>query len=158
MGETRLNDHWHASLYQKPVLEPEWEAARRFHGHLGPWLALGMKMGATAMSLLEARPHFGIRVSVTCHLAPPISCLIDGLQWMTGATYGKQNLQAFEGEPVSVRIERLDTGQAVEMEVLSQTPSAVAAWLAEMGDEAATHHLFDLPANALFSTHEVSAK
>jgi formylmethanofuran dehydrogenase subunit E len=152
-----MTDNHRASCYPKPILEPDWEAARRFHGHLGPWLALGMKMGAAAMTHLDARPHFGIAVRVTCRLAPPVSCLIDGLQWMTGATYGKQNLTAEEGDAIVVRAEHKESGRALLLTPNPETPANLAAWLTDMGDEAASRYLYDLPDAVLFTVREEQA-
>ena len=145
-----MNEGWRASLYKKSALEPDWEEARRFHGHLGPWLALGMKMGEEAMRMLKARPHFGVTVRVTCRLAPPVSCLIDGLQWMTGATYGKRNLSAEEGDTPSVLVTRDETGESVRMTLRPGVPDAIGRLLAEMGDEAASHHLYRMSTSELF--------
>lgn len=145
-----MNEAWKASVYGKPSLETDWEEARRFHGHLGPWLALGMKMGEEALRLLEARPHFGVTVRIGCHLAPPVSCLIDGLQWMTGATYGKRNLLAAETDAVCVQVTRDETGQSVRFTLRPDVPEAIGRWLAEMGDESASRHLYAMPASELF--------
>jgi formylmethanofuran dehydrogenase subunit E len=144
------------SRYERPTLEPDWEEARRFHGHLGPWLALGMKMGEEAMRLLRATPHFGVRVEVACRLAPPVSCLIDGLQWMTGATYGKRNVLAEESPDVRVRVTNTETEAALDLAPLPGTVEAMIRWLAEMGDEAASRHVYAQPASELFSAQPVS--
>jgi hypothetical protein len=146
------------SLYKKPTLEPDWEEARRFHGHLGPWLALGMKIGQEAMTVLSARPHFGTRVHVRCRLAPPVSCLVDGLQWMTGATYGKRNLIAEEAETVHIRVEHVETGTAVVFRLVPGAPEAMGRWMGEIGDEAASYHVFDRPADELYTTEVVPGR
>lgn len=143
------------SLYGKPTLEADWEAARRFHGHLGPWLALGMRMGQAGLAALGAKPHFGITVRVACRLKPPVSCLIDGLQWMTGATYGKQNLLAEEADDVSVTISADETGKGVRMTLLATTAATMTAWFDEMGDEAASYHVYGQPPSALFEMRSV---
>lgn len=146
------------SFYDKPTLEPDWEAGRRFHGHLGPWLALGMRMGRDALGVLRTAPHFGISVVVRCDLKPPVSCLIDGLQWMTGATYGKRNISAEQSSEVHVRVEVTETGQAVEMAVLSEAAAHIGRLFEELGDEAAAHALYEADGTHLYSTRIVSSR
>ncbi len=64
----------------------------RFHGHPGPFLALGIRMGLLALRLLESPGHRGITAEVEAGTKPPISCLVDGIQVSTGCTAGKGNL------------------------------------------------------------------
>jgi formylmethanofuran dehydrogenase subunit E len=63
-----------------------------FHGHLGPYLVLGYRMGIIGLRETGAKKYFGIQVSVRCPAKPPERCLVDGLQYATGATYGKANI------------------------------------------------------------------
>ena len=128
-----------------------WESAKSFHGHLGPWLALGIKIGNTAIEKLEARPFFGITVDVECPLAPPPSCLIDGLQWSTGATYGKQNLHAVNAHEVKVTVRNKDTNRQIIFELKPEVPAKLTSLLNEMGDESATYEVWDIPSSDLFT-------
>lgn len=130
--------------------EINWEEVRRLHGHLGPWLALGIRIGQAGIQALNARPYFGIRVTARCPLAPPPSCMLDGLQWGTGATYGKQNLKAEPGEPILVRMQNTDTGAVVEATLVDGVQDMLGKWLEELGDEAATFRLWDTPEADLF--------
>ncbi|MFA5090421.1 MAG: formylmethanofuran dehydrogenase subunit E family protein [Candidatus Omnitrophota bacterium] len=63
-----------------------------FHGHLGPYLILGVKAGELALRKLKAKKYFGMQIKVWGAAEKPKSCLIDGLQLSTGATYGKGNI------------------------------------------------------------------
>jgi formylmethanofuran dehydrogenase subunit E len=128
-----------------------WESAKSFHGHLGPWLALGIKIGNTAIEKLEARRLFGIMVDVECPLAPPPSCLIDGLQWSTGATYGKQNLHAVDADKVKVTVRNKDTNRQIQFELKPEIPAKLKFLLDNMGDESATYEVWDIPASDLFT-------
>jgi len=76
--------------------------ARDFHGHLGPWLVLGILLGEFALKKLKAKKYFGIRVKVFGANKKPQSCLIDGLQLSCGATYGKGNIEKFNGKDIKV--------------------------------------------------------
>ncbi len=64
----------------------------RFHGHPGPFLALGIRMGLLALRLLGSTGFRGIAAEVETGTEPPISCLVDGIQVSTGCTAGKGNL------------------------------------------------------------------
>ncbi|KYC52673.1 MAG: FmdE, Molybdenum formylmethanofuran dehydrogenase operon [Candidatus Methanofastidiosum methylothiophilum] len=72
-----------------------------FHGHLGPYLVLGAKMGLYAKKTLSSSP-FEISAEITMPLKPPLSCTIDGIQFTSGATTGKANLRVSDGLPIKV--------------------------------------------------------
>ena len=86
-----------------------------FHGHLGPWLALGMKMGRHALELLRHEGYFGLRVTAEVPDAPPPSCLVDGLQISTGCTYGKRNIEIVPAEQVKVTFADDNSSQALAL-------------------------------------------
>jgi len=71
--------------------------AVKFHGHLGPYLVLGLLAGELALKKLKLKKYFGLEVKVGGANKKPKSCLIDGLQLSTGATYGKGNIHKFNG-------------------------------------------------------------
>ena len=66
-------------------------AAARFHGHLGPWLVLGLHAGAYARRKLAASP-FELRARVFCPAGTPYTCFVDGIQFSSGCTMGKGNI------------------------------------------------------------------
>jgi formylmethanofuran dehydrogenase subunit E len=78
-----------------------------FHGHLGPYLVLGMLMGDLAINKLKCKKHFGVRVIVRGALNRPKSCLIDGIQISAGCTYGKGNIKKINGKKIEVFFENL---------------------------------------------------
>lgn len=63
-----------------------------FHGHLGPYVVVGYKMGLVANSKLSEDP-FAKEVLVKTGPQPPISCIVDGIQYSSGCTLGKGNIQ-----------------------------------------------------------------
>lgn len=76
--------------------------AKEFHGHLGPYLALGILAGELALKKLKCKKYFGLQVKVWGAQNRPKSCLIDGLQLSTGATYGKGNIQKNKGQRLRI--------------------------------------------------------
>jgi len=59
-----------------------------FHGHLGPYVVVGYRMGQAANRLLGPDP-FGKTALVLTGGKPPKSCLVDGIQLSSGCTLGK---------------------------------------------------------------------
>ena len=76
--------------------------AEKFHGHLGPYLVLGILAGELALKRLKAKKYFGLEVKVWGANKKPRSCLIDGLQLSTGATYGKGNIRKLNSSIIKV--------------------------------------------------------
>ena len=63
----------------------------KFHGHLGPYVVIGYKMGLIANRIL-GNDSFSKNVIVWTGINPPISCIIDGIQMSSGCTLGKGNI------------------------------------------------------------------
>lgn len=78
--------------------------AVKFHGHLGPYLVLGLLAGELAFKKLKCEKYFGLRVKVWGAQDKPRSCLVDGLQLSTGATYGKGNIEKLHGQHIEIEI------------------------------------------------------
>ncbi|NPV47683.1 MAG: hypothetical protein HPY69_12045 [Armatimonadetes bacterium] len=109
---------------------------RAFHGHLGPYVVAGLRLGRYAMARLAADPHFGIEAEVHCPDRPPPSCAMDGIQFATGCTLGKRNISHQVAEGVRARFRNRETGAEL---VVGLRPEAMARAVAELqahGDEA----------------------
>lgn len=76
--------------------------AVKFHGHIGPYLVLGLLAGETALKKLKSKKYFGLKVSVWGANKKPKSCLIDGLQLSTGSTYGKGNIHKYNSRIIKI--------------------------------------------------------
>lgn len=83
--------------------------AVKFHGHLGPYLVLGLLAGRLGLKIIKSKRHFGIAVCVAGANKKPKSCLIDGLQLSTGATYGKGNIKKIRGNNIKIVIVSLES-------------------------------------------------
>ena len=76
--------------------------AEKFHGHLGPYLVLGILAGELALRKMRTKKYFGFEIKVWGANKKPKSCLIDGLQLSTGSTYGKSNIHRLDGRKIKI--------------------------------------------------------
>jgi len=84
------------------VLDEELERrAVEFHGHGGPFMTVGLRMGLYALKHLDCKGWFDVSCKVTLRWRPPDSCVIDGIQISTGCTMGKRNIEVVEGNGIS---------------------------------------------------------
>jgi formylmethanofuran dehydrogenase subunit E len=68
--------------------------AEEFHGHLGPFLALGVRMGLVGVRELGAKENAEkLHVTVMLKNSVPFSCAIDGIQVATKCTVGNKKLR-----------------------------------------------------------------
>ena len=81
------------------------EGAVQFHGHLGPFLILGLRAGLLGADYL-GKNYFELSAKVETAAQPPRSCFIDGIQFASGCTTGKGNLEVKAGDDVSVEFVR----------------------------------------------------
>jgi len=86
-----------------------------FHGHLGPYLVLGLLAGELALKKLRCRKYFGLKVKVWGANKKPKSCLIDGLQLSTGATYGKGNMQKIKAKTIRILFQTIEENKQLKM-------------------------------------------
>ncbi len=123
------------------------EKAADFHGHLGPYLAIGVKMGLLAKKLLGCDGLSGMRVLAKTGSKPPKSCVVDGIQVSTKCTLGKGNIEVADlgelvaefwrgekGVEIRVReaaLERIAKLLSAEEEAMEQAAREVM----ELGDE-----------------------
>ena len=69
-----------------------------FHGHLGPYLVFGLRMGTIAVQQLKPKHIHELSVTVWTRVSPPQSCVLDGIQVSSGCTLGKGNIRVKESQ------------------------------------------------------------
>lgn len=99
------------------------EAGQQFHGHKCPAMPMGLRVGATAMNALGVeRAHDGQLVALVeigeNHCA---TCFADGVQMITGCTFGKGNIHRLHQGKWGLTLIEKATGRAVRV-----TPKAEA--------------------------------
>ncbi|MDM7939941.1 MAG: formylmethanofuran dehydrogenase subunit E family protein [Methanothrix sp.] len=70
-----------------------------FHGHLGPFIVLGYRMGRYAKKNFCTDP-FQMSAVVYCAGTPPESCMADGIQIGSGCTLGKRNIEIIASKEI----------------------------------------------------------
>ncbi|MGD8505350.1 MAG: FmdE family protein [Candidatus Bathyarchaeota archaeon] len=114
---------------RKQELEDVIERAMEFHGHLGPFLVIGVRMALIGMRELEVKKGDPkLRVVVVVKPSVPFSCVIDGIQAATTCTIGNRKLrlqnspkkvaakfQILEGDMITIT---LDSAKQTELEKL----------------------------------------
>lgn len=123
------------------------ERAIEFHGHGGPFMIVGLRMGLSALNHLDAKGWFSLDCVVKLNWAPPDSCVIDGIQSSTGCTMGKRNIRVDETDGVSARFsyKEKDVTLTLREDVLNKIRSIFdegdesvnqyMSWLAESDEE-----------------------
>ena len=103
--------------YQPKPSDPAWLAqVVQLHGHLGPWVVAGARLGMAGARAVDAKNHFDVEVVCAGPFKkPPQSCFLDGMQLGSGATLGKRTIEVVEAEQLVVKIRNLRTKKAVEV-------------------------------------------
>ena len=129
-----------------------WDLGVRLHGHRGPFLACGIRMGLLALRLLGSSGYSGIEAVAETGSTPPVSCLVDGLQLGCGCTTGKGNLKVVEGGRAAA------TFSAGERKVRIALREEVARRILNGGaGEDQVDWVFSLPEEELFSWEQMQS-
>lgn len=89
------------------------ERAVEFHGHLGPFLVLGLRMGLVGLRKLNVkRGEKKLRVTAKLPYSIPFSCAVDGLQIATKCTMGNKKLKIKNQPGIATKLE-LDSKKQV---------------------------------------------
>jgi formylmethanofuran dehydrogenase subunit E len=106
--------------------------AIEFHGHLGPYLVLGLKAGIFANQTLGRDP-MKTEAFIETKVTPPESCFADGIQFSTGCTFGKGNIHLKEGAGLQVTFKKNNQQLILKLkkeiiEEINSLPSKEEAW------------------------------
>jgi formylmethanofuran dehydrogenase subunit E len=80
--------------------------AEEFHGHLGPFLTLGVRMGLIGVRELRVKGNEEeLRITVMLKYSVPFSCVIDGIQVATKCTIGNKKLKLKSSSGITAKFE-----------------------------------------------------
>lgn len=130
-------------------MQADLAALKDFHGHLGPYVVAGVRMGRYALKRLQATPHFGLEAVIWCPDGPPSSCLLDGIQFATGCTLGKGNIRHHVDDEIKALFRNRHTNVVI---MLAFRPEALSTGMAELqahDDDAGAQYVYDLPDHEL---------
>jgi formylmethanofuran dehydrogenase subunit E len=122
-----------------------------FHGHLGPFLVLGVKAGLLANSLL-GKDCFEMKAIVVTESSPPTSCFVDGVQFVTGCTMGKRNIKLRRGKSTSAVF--LKDGRTIRLRVKDKVLESVSRIDSEDESHKESLRLLRCPASRLFKVEK----
>lgn len=141
-----------------PVEEDELETAIsnavRLHGHLGPFLVIGVRMGRIAKRILnpESKGDMKMQATIKIPLFTPFSCAIDGVQATTSCTIGNQKLRIEDSkQEIGGRFELQNPTTTLEIGVNQKVVEELAKRMSEgtASEELATQIAF-MPESQLF--------
>ena len=128
--------------------------AEKLHGHLGPFLVIGVRMGKMAQRILSAREDDKLRAYARIPVLTPFSCILDGIQVTTGCTVGNQRLSIENSKEIAVRFE-LERHRALSVCV---NPRAVKELMGKISGGASNEELAweiaRMPEDRLFSVEK----
>ncbi len=110
-------DHLPTPDYHQQPSDPAWLApVVQLHGHLGPSVVAGARMGMIGRDAVGAKGYFDVEVTCDGPLAqPPQACFLDGIQAATGATTGKRTLNWVQADNLVVRVRNTQNGKTAEL-------------------------------------------
>lgn len=127
-------------------LPEELQPLQRFHGHLGIYVTLGLRMGAIGRRTFG---HWkGLKATVRTVPKPPMMCVVDGVQVGSACTMGKGNIAVEAADEPSVTFEK--DGRRL---TISLKPGLRAQVDAEMSHERELErslHYFTVPEDQVF--------
>ena len=128
--------------------------AQKLHGHLGPFLVIGVRMGMIAKKILSVSDdQCGfLKANVKVPLFPPFSCLLDGIQASTSCTVGNQRLTIENSEEICVNFAKQNAGRTVKITLKPEVAEELKKKLAKGSlTEKFALRLAHTPENQLFN-------
>lgn len=92
--------------------------AASLHGHFGPFLTLGVRMGLAGLRELGVKPgDTRLHIEAALEYVLPFSCMLDGVQTATKCTIGNQRLSWKESRELNAMFLLENTGRQIEVKV-----------------------------------------
>ena len=124
---------------------------KRFHGHLGPYVVIGYRMGKLA------RERFSGKMTAVVFTGnyPPMSCLIDGVQFTTGCTLGKNNIVVRDGHQPVVHF--IDSTKTLEIRLVDSERQRIDRLMTKHNEEQLSVEILNADEKDIFMVTEVGS-
>jgi formylmethanofuran dehydrogenase subunit E len=130
-------------------LSEDLEALKRFHGHLGPYVVLGLRMGQMARGIFPEK----IYATVFSGSKRPRSCMADGVQFSSCCTIGKANMVVKEED--QARAMFTDGQTAFEVKVLPRVLARIDKEMTHENEEALSVEMYQKDDKGLFEIVQI---
>jgi formylmethanofuran dehydrogenase subunit E len=98
------------------------DTAVEFHGHLCPMFYMGFRMGHLALKKLGRPRERGVKLHAVVEFP---NCFADGVQFVTGATFGKNNLHLDDRGKFAASFYDLSSGKDLRLKMKKEVVSKV---------------------------------
>ncbi len=89
------------------------DKATEFHGHLGPFLVIGVRIGLIGLDRIDMPKDNSLTVTASLPLRVPFSCIIDGLQVTTKCTVGNRKLSLKDSKKIQAEFVKKNDEQKI---------------------------------------------
>lgn len=114
--------------------------AALLHGHKGPWLVLGYKIGLKAVEILKPENEHQLQCTAILPMKTPYTCSLDGIQASTKCTLGKLNIKVIESNNsnnITYIFINKNTEESLEIKLKPQVEEKISQIYNDRGLEAA---------------------
>lgn len=130
----------------------------KFHGHIGPYAAIGYRMGQLAVRILgEDRTGKRNRAVAYSGIKPPVSCLLDGIQISSCCTLGKGNI-SIENRGEARALFSNSKGKSIEIILRPEVKNKIIKEMAKDTCLALSKYVLELSDEELFSISQSGKK
>jgi formylmethanofuran dehydrogenase subunit E len=131
-------------------LPEELVALQRFHGHLGVYVTLGLRMGAIGKRRFG---HYkGLKASVRSQPDPPMRCVLDGIQFSSGCTMGKGNIALEPAPEPEVTFEK--EGQRLRVALRPGWRARIDREMSKEKEIEQSRYYYEIPEDEVFDIRE----
>lgn len=138
------------SFFGPMDLPDELAALQRFHGHLGIYVTLGLRMGAIGRRTFGN--YKGLRATVRTVPKPPMMCVVDGVQFASACTMGKGNIAVEAASEPGVTFEK--EGRRLTISLKPGLREQVDREMSHETELERSVYYFQAPEDNLFDVHE----
>ncbi|MGB9683882.1 MAG: FmdE family protein [Candidatus Bathyarchaeales archaeon] len=121
-------------LDENEALTLEIKNAENLHGHLGPFLVIGVKIARLAKKSLnlDYAKHKELQITAALPLSTPFSCIIDGIQAATQCTVGNQKLKIKNSkETITATFKLKNQSKTLKIQVNPQVLEMLKDWFSK---------------------------